>query len=134
MMHRRPGGILLVEDDDALRQILAHALRRSGFWVRTAADERSALEAFRAQPPAAVVTDLILPEGEGMNAIRAMHEAAPDVPIVVMSGGGFFASERLCEFAKTFGASAALSKPFRAADLIDCLSGLIAPQRAELAA
>ena len=131
---RHHGGILLVEDDDGLRHVLAMALRRAGFCVRTACDEKSALAAFREHPPAAVVTDLILPAGEGMNAIRAMREAEPGAPIVVISGGGFFSSKELCTVAKSFGANAALTKPFRAEALIACLSELIAPPLAELAA
>jgi len=131
---RNHGGVLLVEDDDALRHLLAMALGRAGFRVRTACDEKTALEAFREQPPAAVVTDLILPAGEGMSAIRAMREAVPDAPIIVISGGGFFSSSQLCSVAKSFGANAALTKPFRAEALVACLSELIAPPLAELAA
>lgn len=130
----RRKGVLLIEDDQALRETLARGLSYAGFLVRTAEDESSALEAFERQKPAAVVTDLILPSGEGMNIIRAMRAACPDLPIVLMSGGGFFSSERLLSLAKSFGADAALSKPFRMFDLVGCLSQLLAPQRAELAA
>lgn len=127
-------GVLLVEDDDALRKILAHALHLAGFRVRPAADERAALAEFEARAPAAVVTDLVLPGGDGMRAVHRMRQARPGLPIVVISGGGFFASDQLLEVARAFGADAALSKPFRPAELVACLSSLLAPPLSELAA
>lgn len=127
-------GVLLIEDDDALRKILAHALRLAGFLVRTARDERTALAEFARQTPAAVVTDLVLPGGEGLRAVQTMRRARPKLPIVVMSGGGMFASDQLLCVAKGCGADAALSKPFGARELVACLSELLAPPLPELAA
>lgn len=133
MQHPSAGGVLLIEDDDALRKILAHALRLAGFLVRTAPDEKSALAEFNERAPAAVIADLVLPAGEGMRTVQTMRQARPKLPIVVMSGGGMFGADQLLGVAKAFGADVALSKPFRASELIACLSELIAPPLAELA-
>lgn len=116
--------MLLVEDDAALRNVLAVCLRIAGFKVETAADERSALARFRDRTPAMVVSDLMLPDGEGMNALQEMRSTAPETPIVVMSGGGWFPATHLLGVARSLGAAAALSKPFRPAELVDVLREL----------
>jgi DNA-binding response OmpR family regulator len=116
--------VLLVEDDDGLRSTLAVCLRIAGFKVETAPDEASALQRFRQEQPSFVVSDLMLPDGEGMSTLRTMHAAAPHMPIVVMSGGGWFTASHLLGLAKSLGASAALSKPFKPAVLVDVLREL----------
>jgi DNA-binding response OmpR family regulator len=117
--------VLLVEDDSALRGTLAVCLRIAGFQVATAPDEDSALRQFEQRRPMAVISDLILPDGEGMNIVRRMRAAAPDAPIVVISGGGMFPATHLLGVAKSLGANAALSKPFKPAALVDVLRGLV---------
>lgn len=134
MRKKDHGGILLVEDDPGMLQLLTHAFRRAGFLVRTAVDEESALEQFFETHPAAVISDLILPAGEGMRTIQTMSAARPDAPIVVMSGGGFFDSSDLLGIAKAIGASAALPKPFKINEAIKVVSELLSPPLPELAA
>lgn len=117
--------VLLVEDDDGLRGALAACLRVAGFPVRAAGDERAAMRCFKQERPAAVISDLILPQGEGLNTLQAMRKAAPDLPIIVMSGGGMFAATDLLGLASSMGASAALSKPFNPSALIDVVRTLV---------
>jgi DNA-binding response OmpR family regulator len=121
----RASSILLVEDDTALCGTLAVCLRIAGFQVETACDECSALARFEQRRPSAVISDLILPEGEGMTTVQRMRAAAPDVPIVVISGGGMFSASHLLGVAESLGANAALSKPFKPAALVDVLRGLV---------
>jgi DNA-binding response OmpR family regulator len=116
-----------VEDDKALRGTLAVFLRIAGFDVDTAADESSALKRFGQRTPSAVISDLILPDGEGINTVRRMRAAAPGVPIVVISGGGMFPASHLLGLARSLGANAALSKPFKPAALVDVLRRLVCP-------
>ena len=116
--------VLIVEDDDGLRGALAACLRVAGFPVRTAADERTAMKCFAEQECAAVVSDLILPQGEGFSTVQAMRRSSPDVPIIVMSGGGWFAANDLLGLASSLGADAAISKPFEPAALIEMVRTL----------
>lgn len=122
--------VLLVEDDDGLRGALAACLRVAGFPVCAAEDERAAMKCFAEQEPAAVISDLILPQGEGLNTVQAMRNAAPDLPIIVMSGGGMFAANDLLGLASSLGANAAISKPFEPAALIDVIRTLVPRQAA----
>jgi len=119
-----PKPVLLVEDDDGLRGALAACLRVAGFPVMAAADERSALRCFAERECAAVVSDLILPQGEGFKTVQAMRKSQPDVPIIVMSGGGWFAANDLLGLASSLGANAAISKPFNPAALIQMVREL----------
>jgi DNA-binding response OmpR family regulator len=114
-----------VEDDSALRGTLAVCLRIAGFHVATAPDEDSALRQFEQNRPSAVISDLVLPDGDGMNIVRRMRAAAPEAPIVVISGGGMFPASHLLGVAKSLGANAALSKPFKPAALVDVLRDLV---------
>jgi DNA-binding NtrC family response regulator len=125
LMHGSDTPILLVEDDDGLRRSLSVCLRIAGYQVETAADERSALARFANRRPAAVISDLILPEGEGLHTLSAMRQAAPDMPIVIMSGGGMLAASHLLGMASSLGASATLAKPFRPAALVNVLETVL---------
>jgi DNA-binding NtrC family response regulator len=122
----RGGPVLLVEDDFGLRGALAVCLRIAGYQVETASDERSALAKFAQARPAAVVSDLVLPDGEGLSAIVAMRSAAPEVPIVAITGGGMFSAADLLDVATAVGANASLSKPFKPAALVSVVQQLLA--------
>jgi two-component system OmpR family response regulator len=117
--------VLLVEDDASLRGALAVCLRIAGFQVDVAGDENAALKRFEERRPSVVISDLILPDGEGLNTVQRMRAAATDVPIVVISGGGLLPASHLLGVATSLGANAALSKPFKPAALVEVLRGLV---------
>jgi two-component system response regulator RegX3 len=76
--------ILLVEDEDALADTIRYGLEREGFRVSVVADGRTALERFRADRPALVILDLMLPELSGLDVCRAIR-AESDAPIVIVT-------------------------------------------------
>jgi two-component system response regulator AtoC len=80
--------ILLVEDRDALRTMLRHALEAQGHGVVEAVDAVEAAEALRRVRPGLVLTDLRLPRGDGLEVLRAAKDADPDVPVIVMTAYG----------------------------------------------
>lgn len=80
--------ILLVEDKDELREMLTHALRRMEYAVTPAAQVAEALAALEQQHFSAVLTDLKLPSGTGMDVLRAALEADAALPVVVMTAYG----------------------------------------------
>ena len=77
--------VLIVDDEAGLLEMLAIVLQRSGYEVRTAGDERGALEAFRAERPDLVLLDLRLGNDDGLQVLRRMKEADPTVPVVVIT-------------------------------------------------
>jgi DNA-binding NtrC family response regulator len=80
--------ILLVEDKDSLRTMLRHALEAQGYAVVEARDETEARKALGQSLPAAVLSDLRLPVGDGFGVLRAAKDADPDLPVIVMTAYG----------------------------------------------
>src|SRR5256885_9983587 len=83
-----PPDVLLIGDDAGVRDSLAMLLQAHGLSVVAAANGRTGLEVFRAQRPRVVVTDILMPEQDGIGAILQMRRERPDAKIVAMSGGG----------------------------------------------
>jgi DNA-binding NtrC family response regulator len=80
--------ILLVEDKDSLRAMLRHALEAQGHAVVEARDQPEAVAALQSILPAMVLSDLRLPDGDGLGVLRAAKEADPELPVVVMTAFG----------------------------------------------
>ena len=119
--------ILLIDDDVSFRRMLRLTLARLGYAVREAANGREAMRNFGQGPTHLVITDLIMPEKEGLETIQELHRVAPDVKIIAMSGGGNFASQDLLVIAKLFGAHRTLVKPFTKDELTTALDDLLVP-------
>lgn len=110
--------ILVIDDNAAVRAITKRALESAGFRVRVAADGRQGIVAFRHQPASLVITDIVMPEKEGIEVIRELRSMAPSLPILAISGychGGII---NYLQMALRLGATAILDKPFRADALI----------------
>src|SRR5882672_312614 len=80
--------ILLVEDKDSLRRVLRLTLENAGYTVTEAADARAALNEIATARHRLVLTDLRMPNGSGLDVLRAARAADPDVPVIVMTGFG----------------------------------------------
>ena len=85
---RAPAQILLVEDKDSLRTMLRHALERQGHAILEARDQPEALKHLQQGQLSVVVSDLRLPDGDGVGVLRASKEIDPDVPVIVMTAYG----------------------------------------------
>lgn len=106
--------LLLLDDDALLREMLAEALTAAGHTVTQAADGRQA----RACPEIdLVITDLVMPESEGLETIAALHQARPNLPIIAISGAPINSGIYL-RMAAQLGAHRALAKPFDLAELL----------------
>jgi len=114
--------ILLIEDDQTLRRALRIALERTGLAIAEAGDGREGLSLFRKQNFDLVITDLIMPEMEGMETIRALRTLSPQLLIIAISGGGKGSAENYLNLAQHFGANLAFAKPFE----LDALCGAVA--------
>ena len=118
--------ILLVEDDDAIRRSLEIVLAKSGFIAVEAANGREALAAYQPGQIDAVVLDLIMPDVEGLETLRALRRISPDVRVLAISGGGRMASPDYLDMALQFGAQEALAKPFTSETFIGALNRVLA--------
>lgn len=117
--------ILLVEDEDQLRSLLKEVLESAGHAVYEARDGKSALNIFEFYLTDLVVTDLIMPEKEGLELIRELRRSQPDIKIIAMSGGGRNNAHDYLEMAKKFGAAILLEKPFSNDNITEAVSALL---------
>jgi CheY-like chemotaxis protein len=116
--------ILVVDDDDAMRELMSRMLQRAGFTAVTAVNGRDALERFHERHIDAVVTDMVMPEMDGLELIRALRAARPGLPIIAVSGVHDWAD--YLKLATTLGASGGLRKPIRSVELLQAMRECLA--------
>ena len=117
---------MVVDDDPALLAVLARAFRGAGYRVSTAENGRRALESVSLDPPDLVVTDIVMPEMEGIGVIMAIRQLADPPKIIAMSGTGAAGRRNYLKWAQHLGADAVLAKPFRLEEMLGLASQLIA--------
>ena len=103
---------LVIEDDESLRTLMSRSLRSKGFEVVTARDGGEGIAMWDFERPDLVVTDLYMPNVDGIEAIMALRARQPDIPIVAVSGGDSRASFLALDSAGDLGATVLLAKPF----------------------
>jgi CheY-like chemotaxis protein len=123
-----PKRILVIDDEEFMRQIIQEMLEMEGYVVETAANGRKGLQLYLKEPHDLVVTDIFMPEMEGLETIRELHRRSPNVKVIAISGGGERGMVSFLSHAKRFGALRALEKPFSREDLITTVRDLLAQQ------
>lgn len=114
--------ILLVEDDPLQASLLGGALSRAGHhstWVRHGGQVGAAMDGAKFQ---AVVTDIFLPEVDGLEVIQRLHATHPQLPVVAMCEDP---DHGYLQLAGRIGARAILRKPFPPKELVEALAGLL---------
>ncbi len=100
-------------------------LERAGFEVDLASNGNEGIDLFRKSPSDLVITDIIMPEKEGLETIREMKRMQPQLKIIAMSGGGEISAEHYLEMAKIFGASRIIEKPFTQKTMVSTVKELM---------
>ena len=117
------GASVLVVDDDDVRNVLRWMLEGGGYRVLEAGDGHQALAQVRSQHVDLVLTDLVMPEREGIETIQAIRREWPSLKVIAMSGA--FGGEIL-RVAKLLGAHSTLQKPLRADDVLRAVADALA--------
>ena len=117
--------ILVIDDEQPVRRAICQMLTRGGHAALEAGDGADGLKLARAEQPDLVITDILMPNKEGIETIRELRRDAPGLPILVISGTG--GSGLYLQMAQLLGAHAALAKPFRSAELLAAVAGLLNP-------
>ena len=112
--------ILVVEDDAGMREWLTLVLEDAGHVVFAVENGNQAVSAARIQKFDLVITDISMPDAEGLGMIHTMRKSQPQLKILVISG---LDAEVLLD-AKILGARAALSKPVTAKAVLDCVGAM----------
>ena len=118
--------ILLVDDDDAIREMLELVLQREGLQVVQARDGREAVRLFSEQEFDLVITDLIMPDKEGIETIMEIRAMKRPIRIMAISGGGRVDQSMHLHLAKSVGADRVLAKPFLPHDFLKVVNELLA--------
>jgi CheY-like chemotaxis protein len=117
--------ILIVDDNAAFRGPLSLLLQQAGYIVETAGEGCTALRLFQQHSFDLVITDLIMPEKEGLETIMELRRMQPDLKIIAISGGGRLNFDSCLEMARLLGASKTLSKPFTARQILEPVASLL---------
>lgn len=127
--------VLIIDDEPDVRDSVGKLLTRAGYDVRVVATAAAGLEAYQKTGADLVITDVIMPEQNGVDLIRALRVVGGGVPIIAISGGGNFGASNYAPgsitttaflaAAQKVGADAVLTKPFESKELLDLVSGLL---------
>ena len=118
--------ILVVDDDTQVLDVMSEMLRLEGHQVSIAENGLQAVEQMRGAQFDLVITDLIMPEKEGLETIADIRKSSQQLPIIAISGGGRMGPMDYLETARHIGADATLAKPFGRQELITTVSDLLA--------
>jgi len=114
--------ILIIDDEPSIRRLLVRALSKVGHTVHEARNGEAGFELFHRVHPELVITDIVMPDMEGIELIRKLRQDAPTVPILAISGSG---TPLYLRAATRLGATATLAKPFEIAELLAAVERLI---------
>ncbi|MEJ2039532.1 MAG: response regulator [Desulfosarcinaceae bacterium] len=103
--------ILVIDDDTQFRLMLRRILEKQGYEVHEASDGKQGLDSYRSLQTDLVITDIIMPEKEGVETIVALRSEYPSVKIIAISGGGRNAPGDYLMLAKKLGAQVTMEKP-----------------------
>lgn len=110
--------VLVIDDDPAIRQLLRGIVEARGHLVVEAGTGKLGVEAFGRNPFSLVLTDIVMPDMDGVQAIAAIRRMRPEVGIIAISGGGRARNLTPLQLARQFGADRILEKPFRREDVL----------------
>jgi len=119
--------ILIIDDNVTLLELIALVLLAAGHTVTTAADGEIAARLFRAAPFDLILTDMIMPNGEGIETITTLRREFPAIRIIAMSGGTR-RSQNYLDMAARLGAHRTLSKPFAPDELHAAIAATLAAE------
>jgi DNA-binding response OmpR family regulator len=117
--------ILVIDDDEQMRVLLRQVMEWAGHEVVEAADGREGTRLQRQHRADLVITDLIMPEQEGLETITALRRDYPGLKIIAISGGGRIGPEAYLPAARELGADRVFSKPFDVQELAETVRELL---------
>ena len=118
--------ILVIDDEPGVRAILVRTLAAEGHDVRLASGGKEGLRLVEAEPPDLVITDINMPEMDGLEIIMACQRLRPGMPVIAISGGGAFQKDMLLHDANLLGAAESIPKPFGPIELLDAVGRVLA--------
>ena len=119
-------GILVIDDDRDVRDMLQRLLERAHYEVEIAENGRQALKMFQEKTYDVVITDILMPEKEGVETIIELRKQYSDLKIIAISGGGKGDAAHYLQVARALGADRIFSKPFECSEILRAIEELTA--------
>lgn len=132
-MNDQSARILVIDDDPAIVRTIRKILERADHEVLEAEDGKKGLELARRERPDLIITDLIMPEVEGIETIQTLRAEFPDAKIIAVSGGGAMGPDSYLIDAEILGADRAMAKPFSPGELVAVVEELLGEGRQDRA-
>jgi DNA-binding response OmpR family regulator len=120
--------ILVVDDNTSMREAVCEMLQHAGYKTVSVENGRLAAPIHRSDPVDLIITDLFMPDTDGLEIIYQFRNEFPTVKIIAVSGGGSRGLVELLAVAKKMGADRALMKPFSFEELIGAVEEVLAPE------
>jgi len=117
--------ILVIDDEKPIRTLVRQMLEKAGYEVTEASDGKKGMTILREESSDLVITDILMPDQEGLQTIKELRRDYPEVKIIAISGGGAVGPETYLQTARRFGADRTLTKPFSRDDLLRAVGELI---------
>lgn len=117
--------VLVIDDDAAMRRLIARTLGGAGHEVIEAENGEDGLALSQSGTPEIVITDILMPKTEGIETINRLKELHPATKIIAISGGGTSKNLMFLDVARALGVEATLAKPFRPAQLVETVAQLL---------
>lgn len=120
--------VLVIDDDVPTRRMLRQALERAGYEVAEAQEGHEGMQYCQEAHFDVVITDILMPDQEGLETIRELRRNFPEVKIIAISGGGYLGTLNFLDVAVRFGAQSTLQKPFSLRQILETIRTLLAEQ------
>lgn len=117
--------ILVIDDDADFRSMICSLLSRSGYSVIEAEDGEKGLKTCAAESPDLVVTDIVMPNQDGIGTIMSLHKKSPEIKIIAVSGGGLGKPDDYLEMAQQLGANMVFPKPIINSEFLKAVKELL---------
>ena len=114
--------ILIIDDDPGVIRVLRRVLELEGYTVSEARDGREGLRCMERDPADLVISDVYMPDMDGIEFLIRIRKVMPDAKVVAMSGGGYLTTEEVLYAASVLGAVAVLRKPFTRSDVLEVVT------------
>ncbi|MBI5315339.1 MAG: response regulator [Nitrospirae bacterium] len=119
--------ILIIDDDDSLRDSLRRTLHREGYIIIEASEGGRGLKQLERQPVDLILLDMFMPDKDGLETIMELRRTHPGIRVIAMSGGGFKGTVDVLPVATKLGVRRTLSKPFTREQLLEALREELLP-------
>jgi DNA-binding response OmpR family regulator len=117
--------ILIIDDEHVIRSMLRSFFEKFNYEVLEASNGNQGVALFKEHKPDLIITDLVMPEKEGLETIREIRKLDHNIKIIAMSGGGIASSDSYLQVAKKFGAQYSFDKPINLEELLAAVKSLL---------